>query len=291
MVVTLPFEAVSRTGDTADATTGIRKRLGPVAFHCFVWSLVLVVLLPIVWPVMVSLHEVRPETFFDRGIRWWLDGVSFGAFQYALFATDVPRYLGNSVLVATVTGALSAGLAATAAYGYDRFDFVGRRAAVGALLLFPMVPPTIVAIPTYLLFLDTPLFDTHVGLVVAYVAFTLPFTTWLLIPYFSEIPEWLEEAAMVDGSTRVGAFGRVFLPVAKPGLAAAFVLAWMLAYNEFLFAVLLIDTPAKRTLPVGLTFEAVPPGVVSVVASIPMLVIFAVLWWFFLRDGVRQYGT
>ncbi|MCU4802440.1 carbohydrate ABC transporter permease [Halobacteria archaeon HArc-gm2] len=281
---------MSRTGDTADATAGIRQRLGPVAFHCVVWSLVLVVLLPIVWPVMLSLNEVRPETFFDRGFRWWLDGVSFDAFLYTLFATDVPRYLWNSVLVATVTGVLSAGLAATAAYGYDRFDFVGRRAAIGALLLFPMVPPTIVAIPIYLLFLETPLFDTHVGLVVAYVAFTLPFTTWLLIPYVSQIPEWLEEAAMVDGSTRVGAFGRIFLPVAKPGLAAAFVLAWMLAYNEFLFAVLLIDTPARRTLPVGLTFEAVPPGVVSVVASIPMLVIFAILWWFFLRGEVRQYG-
>lgn len=280
-----------RTGDDVDGRDGIRRRLGQAAFHVFVWSLVLVVLLPLIWPVMLSLNEVRPEAFFDRGFLWWFDGVSFAGFLYALQFTAIPRYLGNSVLVATATGVLSAGLAATAAYGYDRFDFFGRRTAIRSLLVFPMVPMTIVAIPLYLFFLDTPLFDTHVGLVVAYVAFTLPFTTWLLIPYFSRIPEWLEEAAMVDGTTRIGAFARIFLPVAKPGLAAAFVLAWMLAYNEFLLAVMLIDTPAKRTLPVGLTYTFVDPGVISVVASIPMLVLFAILWWFFLRGEVRQSTT
>ncbi|MFB6139356.1 MAG: carbohydrate ABC transporter permease [Halosimplex sp.] len=261
-----------------------------MAFHLVVWTLVAVVLLPLVWSVMMSLNGVRPQQFFRRGLGWWLDGVSFGAYLNAVFFTALPRYLGNSVIAATAAGVLSTGLAATAAYGYDRFEFVGRETTARALLLFPMVPKTIVAIPLYLLFLDTPLFDTRVGLVVAYVGFTLPFTTWLLIPYFSEIPEWLEEAAMVDGATRAGAFVRVFLPVAKPGLAAAFVFAWMLAYNEFLFAVVLIDTPAKRTFPVGITYVFAHPGVVSVVASLPMLGIFAVLWWFFLRGGIRRFA-
>jgi multiple sugar transport system permease protein len=268
----------------------IRRRLAPVAFHLLVWSLVLVVLVPLLWPVMMTLNEVRIGTLVDRGVVWWLEGVEFAAFVGTLLFTDIPRYLVNSVVVATATGVISAALAATAAYGYDRFEFPGRRVAIGSLLLFPMVPQTVVAIPLYLLFLDTPLFDTRLGLVIAYVAFTLPFTVWLLIPYFSRIPPWLDEAALVDGATRLGAFVRVFLPVAKPGLAAAFVLAWILSYNEFLFAVMLIDSPAKRTLPVGITYTFADSGVISVVASAPMLLIFGLLWFFFLRGGVRQYG-
>ena len=274
----------------SDQPTGTLLRyIKPVAFHCLVWSLVGLVLVPLAWPVMMSLNDVRPETFLDRGVLWWASGIEVAPFIGGIrFALSLP-YLWNSIVVATATGALSAAFAATAAYGIDRFEFTGNTAASRALLVFPAVPQTIVALPLYLLFLDTPLFDTHAGLVLAYLAFTLPFTTWLLIPYFSEIPSWLEDAALVDGATRLGAFLRVFLPNAKPGLAAAFVLAWMLAYNEFTFAVMLIDTPAKRTLPVGLTYGVGGPGVVSVIASLPMLVVFALLWKFFLSGEVQRW--
>jgi multiple sugar transport system permease protein len=280
---------VSTATESDHPSRRLLRYLKPVAFHCLVWSLVALVLLPLVWPVMISLNSVRPETFLDRGLVWWASGVEFASFvRGLLFAFSLP-YLRNSVLVATATGVLSAAFAATAAYGIDRFEFTGRTVTSRALLVFLGVPQIIVAIPLYLVFLDTPLFDSHFGLVLSYLAMTLPFTTWLLIPYFSEIPEWLEEAALVDGATRLGAFARVFLPNAKPGLAAAFVLAWMLAYNEFIFASLLIDTPAKRTLPVGLTYGIGGPGVLSVVASVPMLVVFAVLWKFFLSGEVQRW--
>ena len=280
---------VNRATESDQATRQLLRYLKPVAFHCLVWSLVGLVVLPLVWPVMMSLHSVRPETFLERGPLWWATGVEVAPFvRGLLFAFSLP-YLWNSVVVATATGVLSAAFAATAAYGLDRFEFTGRTVTSRALLVFLAVPQIIVAIPLYLFFLHTPLFDSHLGLVVAYLAMTLPFTTWLLIPYFAEIPEWLEDAALVDGATRLGAFARVFLPNAKPGLAAAFVLAWMLAYNEFLFASLLIDTPAKRTLPVGLTYGVGGPGVLSVVASVPMLVVFAVLWKFFLSGEVQRW--
>ena len=280
---------MSRSDRHERPTSDLRNRLAPVAFHCLVWSLVAIVLLPLVWPVMQSLNGVRITTLVDRGVLWWLRGVEFGAFLGTWLFTPIRRYLWNSVLVATATGVLSAAFAASAAYAVDRFEFTGRQVVSRSLLVFPAVPQTIVAIPLYLLFLDTGLFDTRVGLVLAYLAFTLPFTTWLLIPYFSRIPAWLEDAARVDGATRFGAFVRVFLPNVKPGLAAAFVLAWMLAYNEFLFAVMLIDSPAKRTLPVGITYGVGSPGVVSVFASLPMLVIFAVLWQFFLRGELDRW--
>ncbi|MEF8853042.1 MAG: carbohydrate ABC transporter permease [Haloarculaceae archaeon] len=277
------------TAESGHRTGTIRRYLRPVAFHCLVWTLVALVLVPLVWPVMMTLNGARIATLVDRGILWWLRGVEFGAFVGAWVFTPLRGYLWNSVLVATATGVLSTVFAASGAYAVDRFEFPGRVLASRSLLLFPAIPQTIVAIPLYLLFLDTPLFDTRAGLVLAYLAFTLPFTTWLLIPYFSEIPGWLEDAARVDGASRLGAFVRIFLPNAKPGLAAAFVLAWMLAYNEFLFAVMLIDTPAKRTLPVGITYGVGGPGVISVFASLPMLVIFAFLWVFFLRGEVQRW--
>lgn len=260
-----------------------------MAFHCLVWSLVFVALLPLLWPVMLSLNEVHLETLLDRGLLWWLDGVSFGAFLYTLSATPFPRLLGNSALVATVSALLSTAFAATAAYGIDRFEFGGRRPVAGFLLVLLMVPPTVIALPLFLSFRTLGLYDTRIGLVLAYLAFTLPFTTWFLISYFSEIPSWLEEAAMVDGCTRVGAFVRTFLPSARPALAGAFTFAWMLAYNEYLFASVLIDDPAKRTLPVGVTYGVGPPGVVSVLASLPMLVLFALLWRYFLSDDVDRF--
>ena len=268
---------------------GIRRRLRPVLFHVLVWSLVFVVLLPLIWPAMMSLNEVRFEAFVDRGPLSWLDGVSFGAFLYTLLYTPFLRVLGNSVLVATVSALLSTALAATAAYGIDRFDFPGRRLVTGFLLVLLMVPPIIIVVPLFLSLRDLGLFNTRIGLVLAYVAFTLPFTTWFLIPYFSEIPNSAEEAALVDGCTRVGAFARTFLPTAKPALAGAFTFAWMLVYNEFMFASVLINDPAKRTLPIGISYGVGSPGVVAVLASLPMLVLFAVLWRYFLSEDVQRF--
>ena len=287
--VSLPVSRATASGRRSGTLGRLGKYLKPVAFHAVVWTLVGAVLAPLVWPVMMSLNDVRVETFLDRGILWWSQGVEVAPFLGGIVYAFTLPYLWNSVAVATATGVLSAAFAATAAYAIDRFEFPGRFLSSRALLVFPAVPQTIVAIPLYLLFLDTPLFDTRVGLVLAYIGMTLPYTTWLLIPYFSEIPDWLEDAALVDGATRLGAFLRVFLPNAKPGLAAAFVLAWMLAYNEFIFAVMLIDTPAKRTLPVGISYGVGGPGVLSVVASLPMIVVFALLWQFFLSGEVQRW--
>lgn len=280
---------VSRSDGPEHADGGIRRSLARVAFHCVVWSLVIAVLVPIVWPLMVSLNDVTVTQLVDRGVGWWLRGAEFDAVLFTLLYPPFLGVLANSVIVATATAVLSTALAAMGAYGIDRFDFFGRRLAMGSLLAALMIPPTIIAIPTFLLFHTLGLFDTRFGLVLAYLGLTLPFTTWLLVPYFSEIPDWLEEAAMVDGATRFGAFVRIFLPVAKPALAASFVLAWMLAYNEFLFASILIDTPAKRTLTVGLTYGVGDPSVVAVLASLPMLALFAVLWKFFLSGEFKRW--
>lgn len=265
------------------------RRLSRFAFHCVLWSLVTLVLVPLIWPLMVSLNEVSVTTLLDRGFGWWLGGVEIGLVAYTLLETPFLGLLANSVLVATVTALVGTALAATSAYALDRFEFPGRGLVSGSLLGLLMVPKTIVAIPLFLLLRSVGLFNTHLGLVVAYVAFTLPFTIWLLRPFFTELPERCEEAARVDGCTRFGAFIRVFLPVAKPALAGAFTFSWILAYNEFLFASILINDPAKRTLPIGYSYGVGDLGVASLLASLPILAIFAVLWRYFLRSDVDRF--
>lgn len=277
---------VGRSGAPRGA---IRRRVGRILFHCLVWSLVIVVLVPLLWPLMMSLHGVTVPTLLDQGVRWWLAGVDVDVFVYTALSPALHRLIGNSVLVATLTGIFSAAIATTGAYALDRFEFAGRRPAAWLMLVLLMVPQAIVVIPLFIFFHTIGLHDTRIGLVVAYVAFTLPFTTWLLYPMFSRIPRDYEQAAMVDGCTRLGAFLRVFLPLAKPPIAAAFVLAWILAYNEFLYAIVLIDDPAIRTLPVGIRYGAGNIGVVAVLSTLPIVAIFAVLWWFFLAGDLRRF--
>lgn len=282
---------MSGADETGHGSGKARRRLGRLGFHCFVWSLVFVVLLPLIWPVMMSLNRVPFDTLVDRGLLWWVQGASFDVFLLRLVFTPLHSLLVNSVIVSTASALLTTALAVTAAYGLDRFDFFGRGSISGFFLALPMVPQAVFVIPLFLLLRDYGLFDTYTGLVIAYIAFVLPFTTWLLRPFVSQIPTWIDEAALVDGCTRLGAFLRVFLPAAKPALAGAFVFSWMLAYNELLFAVILIDDQAKYTLPVALRSGAFDPGMVSVLASVPMLVMFALLWRFFLTGDVRRFSN
>jgi multiple sugar transport system permease protein len=279
---------MSGTESQTDVSSAIRRRFSTIGFHCLVWSLVFVVLLPILWPLLLSLHSVPVTTVFERGVGWWLSGIQFDAFAITLFQTPFLRLLANSVIVATAAALISTSLAATSAYGINRFEFPGRRFFAGSMLIQIMVPNVVVAIPLLLIFRTIGLFNTHFGLVLAYVAFTLPFTTWLLLPLFSTIPTWLEDAARIDGCSRPGAFFWVFLPVAKPAIAAAFTFAWIISYNELLFAVILLNDPVKRTLPVGYSYGVGDIGVASLLASLPILLIFAVLWRYFLQGDLRR---
>lgn len=277
--------------ESDDGTRRRRRRYARrAAFHCLLWSLVAVVLVPLVWPLMRALNDVTIEEFLDRGFLWWLRGAEFEVVVGVLAFSPLRRILANSFLVATVSAVVSAGLATAAAYALHRFRFAGRRPVAGALLAFLTVPQAVVAIPLFTSVRSLGLHDTYVGLIAAYVAYTLPFAVWLLYPLFSRIPTQYEQAALVDGCTRPGAFLRVFLPTAKPAFAAAVTLAWILAYNDYFYAVMLIDDPAKYTLPIGLRQGAGPPGLVAVVATLPVLAVFAVLWRFFLSDESLRYA-
>lgn len=163
---------------------------------------------------------------------------------------DFLRYLKNSLILAVGTTAIVVVLALLAAYALARLDFRGKRMIEMLLVVLLLVPAMTLIVPIYLLFLRLRLTDTLLGLMLLYSAFLAPSTTWMLRGFIHEIPRDLEDAAMIDGCSRVGAVFRVVLPLLGPGLVAVAILAFRVAWNEFLFALTLTGA-ASRTLTVA----------------------------------------
>jgi len=187
-------------------------------------------------------------------------------------------YLWNSILVATCTVLITLAIATPAAYALTRFRFRGREAISAAVLFTYMFAPIMVIIPFYVLMRTLELTNTRAGLVLAYTAFCLPFALWLLRTFFQSIPLDLEEAALVDGASRPRAVLYVVLPLALPGVVATGTFTFILAWNDYIFARVLLAADELKTLPVGIA-DLYNASVVDwgMIMSAGMLVLLPVL--------------
>lgn len=201
-----------------------------------------------------------------------------------LTLTDFPVYFRNSLIVALLatTGTVIAG--ALAGYGLTRFRFRGRDPIASAVLFTYMFPPILLSIPLFVLLKQAGLANNLVGLAFAHISFALPLAIWLAMIFFEAIPTELDEAAMVDGATRLGALIRVVLPVALPGIVATAVFVFVLSWNDFLFSLVLIVDETKKTLPVGVAgfvdATSVEWGLLmagGVLITLPIMIGFAVV--------------
>jgi multiple sugar transport system permease protein len=190
------------------------------------------------------------------------------------------RYVVNSVIVATLTMVLAMVLGAPAAYALARLPLRGASFLLFGFLVVAMFPPISIVSPLYLGIRAVGLRDTWWALVAADTTFALPLTIWILATFFREIPRDLIRAARVDGATSGQAFLFVALPAAAPGLAAAAILAFVFAWNEFLFALIFTSSPAAQTVPVGIALfpglNEMPWGQIaaaSLMASAPVLLL------------------
>jgi multiple sugar transport system permease protein len=165
---------------------------------------------------------------------------------------DFFRYFMNSLVVALVTTFIALILGAFAAYGFARFRFRGSFWLRMSVLIPQMLPPITIIVPLYVLFNGLKLTDTRTALIISYLTFTIPLAIWMMIGFFEDVPEDLEESAMIDGCTRFQALFRVSVPIVTPGLAATAILGFLYCWNEFLYAVILTGRDA-RTLPVTIT--------------------------------------
>jgi multiple sugar transport system permease protein len=222
-----------------------------IGFHSLLWSSIFVVLLPVFWMVVVSLNQIAFDTFVTNPGAW-LAGVSLDAYERVIYRTDFPTWFKNSVIVTVGSTALAIVVCTFGAYSIGRMEFKGRKAMATFLLITQMFPLILVAVPLFLIFRDIGLFNSLLGLTIAYVAFVLPFSIWMLRGFYENLPASLEEAAMIDGSTRFGAVVRVVIPLSSPAIATTAIFAWIFAWNEFVMALILINDSGKTTLPPGL---------------------------------------
>jgi multiple sugar transport system permease protein len=196
--------------------------------------------------------------------------------------TDFPQLMLNSLVVSVMTVVISLTLATFAAYSLSRSRFRGRGAVLMLYLGIRIIPGVLLLIPLFIVMQQLGLLDTRVALALTYTTFTLPAAVWFMKGFFDGLPVDLENAARVDGCTRLGALFRVVLPLVRPGLAATAILVAIEAWNEVLFALLLTSTTESRTWPVGMRLLIgefqLPWGqltAAAVLSLLPVVVAFA----------------
>ena len=232
-----------------------RRMRRPLARYALLYAvltaLAAIVLLPFYWMVVSSFRA--PEALFSSKPSLWLSEPVLVHYAHVLRRTPFVIQFQNSAIVALFTTLACILSGSFAGYSLSRFRFTGKLVVSVVIFLAMMFPATVVLIPMFLVFRTLRLLNTYGGLVIAYATFALPFCTWMMKGFFDSIPVELEEAAIVDGCTRAGALFRITLPLAAPGVAATAMFGFLLAWNEYLFALTLTTSEDMRTLPVGLT--------------------------------------
>src|SRR5690606_36248872 len=208
------------------------------------------VLFPFYWVVITSFKTTTQIS--QRQSIFWPDPPTLNQYQELIFGSPFAVWLGNSILVATLSTIISVAVAALAAYALTRLKFLGAGLLTTAILITYLLPGTLIFIPLYQTLSDLGLINSYGALLVTYPTFLVPFATWVLIGYFRSIPVELEEAAMIDGASRLYAFIRITLPLAAPALLSVALFSFTNAWNEFLFAFVFITSESIRTLPIGL---------------------------------------
>lgn len=173
-------------------------------------------------------------------------------YQVLLEHTDFPSWFLNSIIVSFGTVAITIVISVLIAYSVSRLQFRGKMLVVGTMLYAYMFPPMLLAIPLYSLFVQTGVDDTRLSLMISHCTLTLPLGVWLLWGFFKQIPQDVEEAAMVDGCSRLRAFVSVVLPLTLPGILTVSIFAFLLSWTDYTFALIMISTDSLKTVPAGL---------------------------------------
>ena len=241
--------------------------------------LVVVCLFPFWWMGLSSIKTLR-ELYTIPPI-WWPSMPTLDNYKKVLFESNIPRYFLNSVIVSAGSTFLALVLAIFASYGFARFDFKGKPALQSFVLIGQLLPTAAIIVPLFITLRVLGLVNTYWGLILVYMIITLPLSVWMLTSYFRAIPVELEEAAIIDGASRIGVLFRVTLPLSIPGLVSVLVYAFVTTWNEFIFALCFATDSSVKTLPIGLAefstefntdWGAVMAA--SVVMTLPIAILF-----------------
>jgi ABC-type glycerol-3-phosphate transport system permease component len=254
-----------------------------IGFFLLLALFVVASLFPFYWIVVTSL---KTPSQIAQGTTSLLPGhTTWGNYINDLTKQNFIRPLVNSAIVCLSATALTIVIAAPAGYALSRTRMRGRPLVLGFILVAAFFPVIAMVGPLFIAYRRTGLLNTYPALILSYLIYTLPIATWLLSSYFSQIPRELEEAALVDGSTRLRTLRKVVMPVALPGVFTAAILSFILAWNDFLLALSFMTTPNMYTAPVAIVslgqsqfqvfYNLIDAAVVIISIPVALLVIFA----------------
>lgn len=266
------------------SAAGLQRRAGEVASWIVTFLLMLVICLPGMWVVLTGFRPngevlAKPAVWIPEVFN--LDNFAkifgFGAEQIAI---PVPAYFSNSLIIALTSTFVALLIGMSGGYAFARFRFRHKNRLFLGLMLARTVPGIALSLPLFMIWSRIGLIDAKLGLIIVYVALNVPFTIWLIDGFFRQVPQELSEAALVDGCNRWKAFWKIEFPLAKSGIAAAGIFAFLTSWNEYALASQLTRSTDSKTLPVGLmdftaqfTIDWAGMSAMAVIIIVPALVL------------------
>jgi len=239
-----------------------------------------VTLFPIYWIAVTAFKA--PGSIFTMPLEYWPSKFSIQSFQQLFELSDFGVYLSNSLVIGLLAALIVTVISILSGYVLARFSFSGRGIVFAAFLVTQMLPAFIALGPLYLLMSRLGLVDQQIGLVLVYVAIGIPFSTVMLVGFFRNVPDSLEEAAMIDGCSRTTALFRIVVPIMLPGVVAAFIFNFVACWNELFLSMTLMNSDSKKTVPPSLNgfitsynIEWGQLSAAAVLTIVPTLVLFA----------------
>ena len=256
-----------------------RKTIKYLLIHLAIIAFAVICVYPLLRILSVS---IRPgDKLISTDLSLIPAGASFAAYIRLIKETLFLRWLWNSLLITVATSFIGVSLASTAAYAFSRFKFGGKKGGLILLLSTQMIPAGMLILPLFLMIMKLGLMNTYLGMIIAYSVSSLPFSIWILKGYYDTIPRSLEEAALVDGTSQLGAFYRIILPLSTPALSIAFLFNFTTAWNEYLVARVVLFSSKQYTWTLGL-FELQGQYITqwgmfaagSMLVTVPVLMVF-----------------
>lgn len=261
------------------------EKIKKIAFYITVITICLFTVFPALWMLSTSFKPAKE--IYKLEPSFLADEPTFDGYKKMMAGSrnfNMKIWFKNSLIVATATTIFSLIIATLGGYGLSRFNFKGKMTLSYAILITQVLPGSVLIIPLYVVLNNLGLLNKMISIVIAYTTFSLPFCTWTMKGFFDSIPKSLDEAAEIDGCSKMGAFTKIITPLSVPGLVATGLFSFIAGWNEYLFASIFVQQYSKWTLTVGIStsigqystdWSSVMAG--SVIITIPIVILFLFL--------------
>ncbi|UCC86986.1 MAG: carbohydrate ABC transporter permease [Anaerolineales bacterium] len=259
-----------------------RLRPGLILAYLVLGLVLLYTITPFLWMIFTSLKSDKEAVTIPPTL--WPKEPTLEAYIQILLWGNFPIWFLNSTIISLGTALLSTAIGSFAGYGFSRFSFRGRATLIGIILSSQMLPGVLLVGPYFKMLSTVELYNTYPGLILAFTAITLPFSTWMLKGFIDSVPEELDDAALIDGCTPLGAYLKVILPLIAPGMVATIIFAFLLAWGDLLWVLVLTSGEKMTTVTLGLTrlvtqFRIIWPQLMagSMIGALPPLILYLLL--------------